>query len=87
VLALGVNDGAFAKLWSISLDGSGAKVAIEEPGRDVVGVYSDPLTRAALAVYLGGLASDVRWLDAAGEGHAAGARFPRRASAWLVARW
>jgi len=64
VLAIGRNGDTRDKLWSIPLDGSGAKVLVEHPTADVAATIPDPLTRAVAAVRFAGLsAGDRVWLD------------------------
>lgn len=63
VLAIGSLDDDRSKLWAIALDGSGAKVLIEDPKLDVQGYGVDPYTRQPVYVTLGGLESARRWID------------------------
>jgi dipeptidyl aminopeptidase/acylaminoacyl peptidase len=67
ILALGANGHDRSKLWAVPLDGSGARVLIEDAARDVESVIRDPYTRAPLGVTLGGLEQETRWLDAKAE--------------------
>jgi dipeptidyl aminopeptidase/acylaminoacyl peptidase len=63
VTAVGLEQGR-RKLLSIPFDGSGAKVLLEDPVRDVQAVTLDAYTRAALGAVLGGPVEETRWLDA-----------------------
>ncbi|HKZ74747.1 MAG TPA: prolyl oligopeptidase family serine peptidase, partial [Steroidobacteraceae bacterium] len=70
ILALGANGTARSKLWAIPLDGTGAKVLIEDAVRDVEAIIADTFTGAPLGVLLGGLRQETRWLDAKAESRA-----------------
>ena len=55
------------KIWSIPLDGSGAKTFFEDPKLEVDGVHLDDFDDTLLGVTLGGMDQDTRWLDSQAE--------------------
>ncbi|MGQ0836016.1 MAG: alpha/beta fold hydrolase [Gammaproteobacteria bacterium] len=87
VLAIGPGGHKTSKLWSIPLDGSGARVLSEDPARDVIAVLVDSFTAAPIAVEFEGISPQRRWLDSRTEArHKALTRaFPER-DVWIVDR-
>lgn len=87
VLAIGTGGHKTSKLWSIPLDGSGARVLAEDPARDVISVVVDGFTAAPIEVEFEGISPQRRWLDSRTETrHKALARaFPER-DIWIVDR-
>lgn len=87
VLAIGLSGHKTSKLWSIPLDGSGARVLSEDPARDVIAVLVDSFTAAPIAVELEGISPQRQWLDSRTEArHKALTRaFPER-DVWIVDR-
>ncbi len=63
IVALGSNDAGKRIVYSIGLDGSGLRVLYEDPEHDVMNVVHDRFTDAPVAVVLGGLKQEWRWLD------------------------
>ncbi len=54
-------------LWAIPLDGSGAKLLLEDPERDVVSVRLDPFNGDPVSARLGGAIEETRWIDTQAE--------------------
>jgi dipeptidyl aminopeptidase/acylaminoacyl peptidase len=67
VLALGANGADRSKLWAIPLDGSGARVFVEDPVLDVESVIHDPFDGAPVAVNFGGLSQRTQWIESKAE--------------------
>jgi dipeptidyl aminopeptidase/acylaminoacyl peptidase len=67
IVALGANGHARAKLWAIPLDGSGAKVLLEDENYDIEAVVRDGYSWAPLGAWIGGAEPHVRWMDATAE--------------------
>ncbi len=65
IVAIGTNDAGRRIVFGIGLDGSGLKVLFEDPENDVMDVVLDRYSRAPVAVVLGGLKQQWRWLDPA----------------------
>ena len=63
ILASGPRDKGHKVLWSIPLDGSGAKVLFEDTTDDVVSVYRDRFTGLPVRLGLGGVEQAVHWLE------------------------
>lgn len=63
VLALGSGNAGRQVLFAIPLDGSGARVLLEDPDHDVDAVIHDPLDGALTGVVLGGMERERRWID------------------------
>lgn len=63
IVAIGPNDAGREVLYSLALDGSGAKVLFEDPQYDVSSVDRDRFTRAPVGVWLGGPTQDFHWFD------------------------
>ena len=63
LVAIGANGQPHARLWALPLDGSGAKVLIEDTNNDVVSIIKDRFTGAPVGVTLGGSDVSRRWLD------------------------
>lgn len=80
VVALGANGQPLAKVWAIAVDGSGAKVLLEDSTYDVASVETDRYTGAPVAARLGGPESAVRWFDSRAEAQhrSLSSAFPRR---------
>jgi dipeptidyl aminopeptidase/acylaminoacyl peptidase len=67
ILAVGAIDTPLAKLWAIALDGSGAKVLLEDPKYDVEGVITDTYSNLSVGAWVGGPDESVRWFDTKAE--------------------
>lgn len=67
VVAVGSMGQAHSKAWSIPLDGTGAKVLLDDPERDVVGVGRDRFSGAPVFAWFGGAANERRWFDTQAE--------------------
>lgn len=63
VVVLATNGRPHQAAWAYPLDGSPARVLVEEPDNDVTGVYADHHTGAIVGVFLGGAETKVHWLD------------------------
>ena len=63
VVLLAANGRRHQAVWAIPLDGSPAKLIVEDPNADITNVYADPYTGAIIGVYLSGSVADVRWLE------------------------
>jgi len=63
VVVLTSNGRPHQAAWAYPLDGSPARVLIEDPDNDVTGVYADPYSGAIVGVFLGGTETSIRWLD------------------------
>jgi dipeptidyl aminopeptidase/acylaminoacyl peptidase len=63
VVAVGSLDRTRPKLLALPLDGSAARVLLEDPDRDVLAVVLDRFTGAPLGAWLGGVEPRYRWLD------------------------
>ncbi len=61
------NGEARTTLWSVALDGSGAKKLIDEPDRDSEDLIADPYADDILAVRFSGADRPFRWLDPAAQ--------------------
>ncbi len=87
VLALGANGADRSKLWASPLDGSGARVLVEDAVLDVESAIYDSFDRAILAVSFGGLSQRTQWLDQKAEGRfkSLSKAFPGR-DIWMVDR-
>ena len=67
VIALGANGQSLQKLWAIPLDGSGARVMLEDAQYDVEAVVRDGYSSAVIGAWIGGPAPALRWIDAQSE--------------------
>jgi dienelactone hydrolase len=67
VLLSDATEQGFRKLLAVPLDGSAPRVFLEEPGRDVESVYTDPFTLQPIAARLGGLEPATRWFKSEDE--------------------
>jgi dipeptidyl aminopeptidase/acylaminoacyl peptidase len=56
-------DRPHAALWGIPIDGSAPRVIIGTENSDVLGIVRDPHTRQVIGATLGGVASEVQYLD------------------------
>lgn len=65
VLMRAALDRPHVALWGIPLDGSAPRVIIGTDNKDVVGIVRDPHTEQVIGARLGGMASEVRYLDEA----------------------
>jgi len=63
IAAIGPNAAGRSVLWGIALDGSGAKVLLEDPQYDVQSVITDRFSGAPVGVWLGGPDEEGRWID------------------------
>jgi dienelactone hydrolase len=63
IAAVGPNAAGRSVLWAIPLDGSGAKVLLEDPTYDVQSVIVDRFSGAPVGVWLGGPNEEARWID------------------------
>ncbi|HZF16810.1 MAG TPA: alpha/beta fold hydrolase [Steroidobacteraceae bacterium] len=63
IIAIGPNDAGRQVLYSVALDGSGARVLFEDPQYDVSAVDRDRFTRAPVGVWLGGPTQEIHWFD------------------------
>ena len=63
IVAIAANDRGRSVLWAIPIDGSGAKVLLEDPERDVLSVVEDRFTDVPVGVWLSGPKEEVRWID------------------------
>jgi dipeptidyl aminopeptidase/acylaminoacyl peptidase len=68
VIALGANGQPLRKLWAIPLDGSGARILVEDAQYDVEAVVRDGYSSAVTGAWIGGPAPALRWIDAQSEG-------------------
>lgn len=66
-LAIGTAGDGRAKLWSIPLDGSGARVLVEDPNYDVEGVWQDRFDNRPISVWIGGPTGGRKWIDTQAE--------------------
>jgi dienelactone hydrolase len=69
ILASGPRDKGRIVLWSIPLDGSGAKVLFEDPVDDVASVYRDRVSGLPLRLSLGGAEQRTHWLEPQAQTH------------------
>jgi dipeptidyl aminopeptidase/acylaminoacyl peptidase len=53
--------------WAFPLDGSAARLLVEEPDDDIVQTYQDARTGAVIGVIVGGEESKVHWLEPAAQ--------------------
>lgn len=58
-------DRPHAALWEVPIDGSAPRVTIGTENSDVLGIVRDPHTRQVIGATLGGIASEVQFLDEA----------------------
>jgi len=63
VLVVAYNGGARKALWSVRLDGTATVKLLEDPERDVAGLYWDPYDFAVQAARFGGVDRSYHWLD------------------------
>lgn len=63
VVAVGANGQTLSKLWAIPLDGSGARVLLEDSKYDVVAIATDRFTGNPVGARFGGPESEIRWFD------------------------
>jgi dipeptidyl aminopeptidase/acylaminoacyl peptidase len=63
IIVSGTNDAGRQILSTLPLDGSPAKVLVEDAEHDVTSVVYDRITRAPVRARLGGLEQSARWLD------------------------
>ena len=67
VVLLDANGRGRQAAWAIPLDGSPARVLMEDPEQDVTGTYVDPYTGAIVGMYIGGIRPKLKWLDSTAE--------------------
>jgi dipeptidyl aminopeptidase/acylaminoacyl peptidase len=67
VIALGANGQSLRKLWGMPLNGSGARVILEDAQYDVEAVVRDGYSSAVIGAWIGGPAPALRWIDAQSE--------------------
>jgi dipeptidyl aminopeptidase/acylaminoacyl peptidase len=67
ILATGPRDKGRRVLWSIPLDGSGAKILFEDPENEVISVSRDRFTGLPVRLRLGGAEQPYHWLDSRSE--------------------
>lgn len=63
VIARGYAGAQHEKLWSIAMDGSGARVFLEDPNYDVESVLRDRFDGRPIGATIGGPDGTTRWLD------------------------
>jgi dipeptidyl aminopeptidase/acylaminoacyl peptidase len=63
IIVSDTNDAGRRILSTLPLDGSPAKLLLEDAEHDVTGVVYDRITRAPVRAWLGGLEQSQRWLD------------------------
>ena len=87
IVALGRNDAGKNVIFGLALDGSGTKTLFEDPEFDVMRVITDRYTQTPVAVVLGGIRQEVRWLDAAAKAKTdAVARAFKGKTVWVYGR-
>jgi dipeptidyl aminopeptidase/acylaminoacyl peptidase len=67
VVLLGAYGRNHQAAWAIPLDGSPARVLMEDPEQDVTGTYVDSYTGAIVGMYIGGIRPQLKWLDPTAE--------------------
>lgn len=63
LVLLAANGRPHQAAWAIPLDGSPPHVIAEDDTEDISGTYTDPYTGSIVGVYMGGIHSQLRWLD------------------------
>ncbi len=67
LMAIGANGRERRSLWEIALDGSGAKLLLEDPVNDIEGIMRDGYSLQPVAASIGGAEPKRLWLDADAE--------------------
>lgn len=67
LLAVGPNGKERSCVWEIPMDGSGARVVLEDPLYDVEFLVLDSYTRQPVGAWIGGAKPHIQWLDPAAE--------------------
>lgn len=67
IVAVGSNGEQLSKAWAIALDGSGAKVLLEDPHNDIESVIRDGYSWAPIGARVGGPEPKTLWLDSKAE--------------------
>lgn len=67
LLARGANGRRQSGLWAIPLDGSGAKVLLDDPVNDIEAVEFDGYSWTPVGAWVGGAKPEILWFDAAAE--------------------
>ena len=63
VVLLAANGRSHQAAWALPLDGSPARLLVEDPASDITGVYHDGNTGALVGVYVGDVEGTTRWLE------------------------